>query len=667
MISPVASVFSTMPHWKQGARLHAPGGRFTFAARIYLFLLLSCLGFSCSGEIANGKGTDTTPARLDPRTLPRYNLKRHFPYSSIFDPAIDRDIEALSRRAREFKERFKGTLETTLLEALIKHEQLDEAVDFVDYYIALVAAVNTTNEEIRKRVNQLESAIAADVQPYRLFVNLELGAMPEAALQKQMAANGNLSFYSGFLGAARRRAPYVLSEDVERALLVRKPMTVQVATEYYFKQLGDATFDMNGEKLILSMILAFIMDNSQEKRWAAQKAVKQGLERHKITNFAALSLNVVAGSWHMERKERGYERLRSSRNVANNVSDKTIDALIHAGETVAVSLTKRYFKLKKKILKNRAGVEVFDFADRLAPLPLKSSDRLYDWKESTRIVRDAYKSFSPTMALMFDKLLEEERIDAPAVPGKRTPACYLGTPTTGPFIILEHVGQPRCVETLAHEAGHAIHSMLSYEQGNLQLAPPLTIAEMASLMGERIVFNDLLRRTTDPEERLSHLLRYLDGWTSTVTRQLMFDDFERRVHDARAQGTIPDGAFTTMWKESLEKYFGAEGEVFDSYANSEADWARIPHFHNTPFYVYAYAFSDLAVGSLYRVYKAHPEGFEQKYLDILRSGNKKSFEEIMKPFGLNPSAETFWADAVEATGGTVIDEAESLALKLGFV
>ncbi|CBZ54222.1 putative oligoendopeptidase F [Neospora caninum Liverpool] len=630
-----------------------------------MLFLLADFGFS---HVHASTEEENKPlVRLDPATLPRYNLTRHFGYTSIFDPRIDEDIEKLSRQAEAFNKRFKGTLDSALSEALEAYEEVDEAVDMVDYYVALVSAVNTTDEAIRQRVNQLESRMASEIQPHLLFVSVELASLPEAAIEKQKAANDNLHFYSGFLGAARRRAPHMLSESVERALMVRKPLTVTTATDYYFKQLDDATFLMQGERMILPQVLSFIMDSQQERRWAAQAAVKQGLQEHMITKFGALSLNIVLGSWYAERKERGYQTVRSSRNVSNNVSDATIEALIKAGETVAVQLTKRYYRLKKQILVKKGALTTFDFADRLAPLPLKSSGHVFDWEESTNIVRTAYSSFSPTMAKLFDQLLDEERIDAPAVPGKRTPACYLGTPTTGPFVVLQHVGQQHCVETLAHEAGHAIHSILSYEQGNLQHVPPLTVAEMASLMGERIVFDSLLGRTTDPEERLALLLSHIDGWTSTVTRQLMFDDFESRVHEARTQGTIPDGAFTAMWKEALEKYFGAEGEVFDSFANAELDWVRIPHFHRQPFYVHAYAFSELAVGSLYGVYKTSPNGFEQKYLDVLRSGNKKSFEEIMTPFGLDPSVESFWADAMKATGGAVMDQAEALAAELDLI
>ncbi|PFH35131.1 peptidase family M3 protein [Besnoitia besnoiti] len=624
----------------------------------------------CCGvfKVARGNGCCLfCPGRLDIQSLPRFDLRRHFKYSSIFDALIDEDLAHLSKKAAVFNEKYKGKLRHKLLKAIQEYEHLDEQVDIISYYIHIIYSVNTTNEDIAKRQNQLKATMAAAIQPNFVFMELEIAELPEEVIEEQMrSSKGMLNFYSGYLSSVRRRSPHVLSEAVERALLVRAPWVGKSAViDYYRKQIGGATFEMGGESMPLSEILSFVMNVKQERRHEAQRAVHSGLRKQMIDKFAALSLNVVAGSWHIEGKERQYSTLRAMRNVANNVSDKTVDALIHAGATVAVDLTRRYYKLKKEILKRKGVLQTFSFSDRLAPLPLKSNEHVFGWEESTRIVREGYQSFSPTMAKLFDTLLAEGRIDAPATAGKLTPRCYLGTPTTGPFILLEHTGQHHCVETLAHEAGHAIHSILSYRQGNLQLAPPLTIAEMASLMGERIVFDHILQKTADPEERLSHLLRHLDGWTSTVTRQLMFDHFEERVHTARAEGTVSDSAFTTMWTETLIKYYGKEGEVFDSYTHTDLDWARIPHFHTTPFYVYAYAFSELAVGSLYGVYKRSAEGFEEKYLEVLRAGNKKSFEEVMTPFGLNPSSETFWVDAMMATGGSVLDEAEALAAQLG--
>ena len=207
---------------------------------------------------------------------------------------------------------------------------------------------------------------------------------------------------------------------------------------------------------------------------------------------------------------------------------------------------------------------------------------------------------------------------------------------------------------------------MCYEQGILQFHPPLTLAETASIFGEMIVFRDLLEKTPSDADRLAMIMSKVDDIINSVVRQCSFDRFEEKVHSARANGQLTPEEMSTMWLECTKEYYGEEGEVFDSYADISALWMYVSHFHNVPFYVYAYAFGDLLVGSLYGAYMKQPEGFEEKLLDLLRAGGTKDFVDAVSPFGLDPASPSFWTDALHAHLGGLMEEAEELSKKLGY-
>ncbi|PHJ20657.1 peptidase family m3 protein [Cystoisospora suis] len=640
---------------------------FKAAVVIQLFLCAVLQFCTASGamENSNEKLSELT------KSLPRWKLERHFPYTSAQDTRIDEELQVLEKRAEEFKRNYRGRLNEHLADAVVEFEELSEALDQSSCYLTLVESVKKTDPEVVKRksaVDAVQSKIAAD---NLTFFQLELAALDEAVLKKQLEESERLRHYKPYIDKVRKTRPHVLNEDVERALNVRAPWSSSdPVVEYYGQQLSRAKFRLDGdsEEMNLEVLLSNLMSSDPALRRAALKALNSGLESKAITRFASLSLNVVAGSWHIEMMERGYLTLRSRRNLSNDVSDEVVTVLLEAVRTTGVELSKRYYRLKKKILKAVSGLQEFSWADRNAPLGLPTDDRLYSWDEAQQIVKDGYKKFSPRMADMFVTMVKEERIDMPAVDGKDSGAfCHGCTTKTGPFQLNNYTGNRRDIETLAHESGHGCHNMLAYKQGYLQYHPPLTLAETASIFGEMIVFRDLLEKCRSEKERLSMLMSKLDSIINSVTRQCSFDYFEELVHTARAKGVVGDEEFPKLWMQATVAYYGEEGEVFDKYEDMENLWSYVSHFHAVPFYVYAYAFADLLVGSLYNAYKTHPQGFEEKLLGLLAGGSTKDFVTALKPFGLDPSSPEFWTDALTSHLGAMLGEAEAAARKCGYL
>jgi oligoendopeptidase F len=248
-----------------------------------------------------------------------------------------------------------------------------------------------------------------------------------------------------------------------------------------------------------------------------------------------------------------------------------------------VDYCKKYYTLKKQILKSTQGLETFTWADRNASIDIGSAEDNYSWEQAVDLVHKGYNKFSPTMANMFLDFVEQKRIDVPAQDGKRGGAYCSSAYGSGPFQLLNFTHSARDVATLAHESGHAVHFVLSYPQGILQFHPPLTLAETASIFGEMIVFRDLLEKTPSDEDRLAMIMSKVDDIINSVVRQCSFDKYEEKFHTMRAKGTVTPEEMSKAWRESMEEYYGAEGEVFDSYEDTSSLSLYVSHFHNVPF------------------------------------------------------------------------------------
>ena len=598
---------------------------------------------------------------------PRWDLERHFGYDSTMSSTIDKELDAIEEQCKALKSNFEGQMGTKLLAAIQAYEEIDIALTKCLTFVSLASDTALDDDVAQKRKAGLFQRYSTISANELTFFSLELADLAQDELDAQMAAEPEaLGRYAAFIEETRHSQPYNLSKEVERALTVRAPFAGKgKVVEFYGNELSRLRFSQGDEEVNMEVLLAKMTSSKDAAtRYECMRILNDGLRN--FERVAALSLNMVAGSWHAENSERGFKQLRSQRNLGNNVPDEVVDSLLAAVKTTGVDYCKRYYALKKGILKSTQGLEEFKWSDRNAAIDIGTASDSYTWDEAVDIVRAGYQKFSPTMADLFTQMVDEKRIDVPAQNGKRGGAYCSSAYGCGPFQLLNFTGTQRDVATLAHESGHGAHFMLSYKQGILQFHPPLTLAETASIFGEMIVFRDLLDKAPSDEDRLAMLMGKIDDIINSVVRQCGFDAFEEKVHSARAAGTLTPDEMTKAWQESVVEYYGEEGEVFDSYADTSHLWTYVSHFHNVPFYVYSYAFADLVVGSLYGVYAKTPEGFEEKLLDLLGAGGVKGFKEALEPFGLDPSEASFWKDSIDAHLGSLMEEAEALSKKLGY-
>jgi oligoendopeptidase F len=367
----------------------------------------------------------------------------------------------------------------------------------------------------------------------------------------------------------------------------------------------------------------------------------------------ALLTNTLAKDKEIEDKWRHFARPPSARNLANQVEDEVVDALVAAVKDAYPRLSHRYYRLKAKWF----GVEVLDYWDRNAPLP-EADDRVIGWPEATRIVRDAYAAFSPELAQVGGRFFANRWIDVPVRPGKAPGAfAHPCVPSVHPYLLLNYQGKVRDVMTLAHELGHGVHQILAGPQGYLQADTPLTLAETASVFGEMLTFRALLGAAPDARTRKAMLAQKVEDMLNTVVRQVAFYDFEARLHDERRQGELTAERIGELWFSIQTESLGPALRFGPEYASY---WAYIPHFVHAPFYVYAYAFGDCLVNSLYAAYQSGAPGFEAKYLDMLRAGGTLRHKELLAPFGLDAGNPAFWNRGLEMIAG-FIAELEGMA------
>ncbi len=366
----------------------------------------------------------------------------------------------------------------------------------------------------------------------------------------------------------------------------------------------------------------------------------------------ALITNTLAKEKEVDDKWRQYPRPTSYRNLSNQVEDEVVDALSKAVADNYGRLSHRYYKLKAKWF----GQEQLDYWDRNAPLP-EDDDKLIPWQQAEKTVLSAYRAFSPTLADVGERFFKDGWIDAPARPGKSPGAfAHPTVPSAHPYLLLNFLGKSRDVQTLAHELGHGVHQVLASEQGLFRSDTPLTLAETASVFGEMLTFQALLKAEQDPARRRIMLAGKVEDMINTVVRQIAFYEFERRVHDERREGELMSERIGEIWLDVQKESLGPAIRFEDEY---QYFWTYIPHFIHTPFYVYAYAFGDCLVNALFSVYQGGMAGFEQKYLDMLKAGGTLRHKELLAPFGLDASDPAFWAKGLDVVSG-MIDELEKL-------
>ncbi len=582
--------------------------------------------------------------------LPEWDLSDL--YAGPDAPELKRDLETAGAEAKAFQARYQNGLKALdgdgLAEAIAKYEAIQEVLGRVMSYAQLVHAGDMGDAEVGRFYQNMQER-TTDISTALLFFTLELNRLEEAALEAKLASRA-LSRYRPWLRDIRAFREHQLSDELE-SLLHEKQVAGRAAWVRLFDEtMADLRFDYHGERLTSTEILHKLTDRDGAVRKAAAKSLAQGLGRN-IRTFALIT-NTLAKDKEVEDKWRGFARPVSSRNLANFVEDEVVDALIAAVKAAYPRLSHRYYALKARWM----GLDRLPYWDRNAPLP-DDLDRSIAWDEAESRVLAAYRAFSPDLADIGRRFFERAWIDAPARPGKAAGAfAHPTVPSVHPYLLLNYQGRTRDVMTLAHELGHGVHQVLAGPQGPLMADTPLTLAETASVFGEMLTFRALLAAETDPSRRKIMLAEKVEDMLNTVVRQIAFHEFERQVHDRRRTGELTATELGDVWLEVQRESLGPVFEFDDDY---RVYWAYIPHFIHAPFYVYAYAFGDCLVNSLYAVYQDSAEGFAEKYLDMLKAGGTKRHKELLAPFGLDASDPGFWARGLSVVEG-LIDELERM-------
>ena len=587
--------------------------------------------------------------------LPEWNLDDLYP--GIDSPQIARDLAQADADCAAFERDFKGRLAAMaagarggqeLAEAVKRYEALEDALGRLISYASLMYAGDTTDPKRAKFYGDVQERITA-ASIHLLFFTLELNRVDDAALDAAMR-DPALGHYRPWIEDVRKEKPYQLEDRVEQ-LFHEKSMTAYSAWNRQFDELiASLRFKIGGKELAIEPALNFMVDPDGKKRKATAQALAKTFKEN-LRPFTLIT-NTLAKDKEISDRWRGFKDVADARHLSNRVEPEVVEALVSAVRAAYPKLSHRYYALKAKWF----GKKTLPYWDRNAPLP-KVAQRTISWSDARATVLTAYGAFSPKMAEVADQFFEKRWIDAPVRPGKQPGAfAHPTVPSAHPYVLLNYMGKPRDVMTLAHELGHGVHQVLAAPNGPLMAPTPLTLAETASVFGEMLTFKKLLAQTTDKKQRKAMLAAKVEDMINTVVRQIAFYSFERKVHLERRNGELTSDKLCELWMSVQAESLGPAIELKEGY---ETFWVYIPHFVHSPFYVYAYAFGDCLVNSLYAVYEKSASGFAERYLDMLRAGGTKHHSELLAPFGLDATDPKFWDGGLSVIAN-LIGELEAL-------
>ncbi len=586
-------------------------------------------------------------------SLPEWNLADL--YSGLDDPAIKRDLDRADAECVAFEDAYKGKLAAmaklggaALAEAVRRYEAIDDLAGRLGSYAGLLHAGNTVDPQRTKFFGDVQERLTA-ASTHLLFFSLELNRIDDAVIEAAMG-DPALGHYRPWIEDVRRYRPYQLEDRVEQ-LFHEKSMTAASAWNRQFDAtIANLRFKVLGKSLAIEPTLNLLADRSGEKRKAAAQALAHTFNDN-VQQFTLIT-NTLAKDKEISDRWRGFADIADDRHLSNRVEREVVDALVDAVRAAYPQLSYRYYALKAKWF----GKKRLPYWDRNAPLP-QVPTRTMGWTEAMDTVLTAYGAFSPKMAAIAERFFAERWIDAPVRPGKSPGAfAHPTTPSAHPYVLLNYQGKMRDVMTLAHELGHGVHQVLAAPNGALMAPTPLTLAETASVFGEMLTFRKLLAAAADKKERKAMLAAKVEDMINTVVRQIAFYSFERAVHTERRSGELTAERIGELWLDVQRESLGPAIELKPGY---ETFWAYIPHFIHSPFYVYAYAFGDCLVNSLYAVYEHAADGFAERYLAMLSAGGTKHHTELLAPFGLNARDPSFWQGGLGVIE-RMIDELERL-------
>ncbi len=584
--------------------------------------------------------------------LPVWNLTDL--YTSLSDPQVKADLARVEKDAQAFERNYKGKLaellekadgHQELLQAVEAYEAIDDLAGKLGSYAGLLYAGDTQDAKIAKFYGDLSDKLTT-MSAHLLFFTLEINQLDDAKLDAALGKQG-LSRYRPWFEEVRKEKPYQLDAQIEK-LFLDKSVTGRGAWNRLFDEtMSGLQFEVNGKTLGLEATLNLMQDPEEATRKAAAMALAAVFKEN--ARVFTLITNTLAKDKEISDRWRGFEDIADSRHLANSVEREVVEALVEAVSDAYPRLSHRYYALKAKWL----GKDVLEFWDRNAPLP-REDNRVIPWEEAKDTVLNAYGSFSPEMAAIARQFFDKNWIDAPTRMGKAPGAfAHPTVPSAHPYVLVNYLGKTRDVMTLAHELGHGVHQVLAAEQGALMAPTPLTLAETASVFGEMLTFRAVLDKTTDPKIKKILIAGKVEDMLNTVVRQIAFYKFERLVHTLRrSEGELTTEQICELWMSVQGESLGPAIRFSEGY---EYYWAYIGHFIHSPFYVYAYAFGDCLVNSLYSVYENASEGFAERYFDLLKAGGTKHHTELLAPFGLDARDPAFWQNGLRLIERMIVE------------
>jgi oligoendopeptidase F len=586
------------------------------------------------------------PAKQD--QLPEWNLGDL--YSAPDAPEFLRDMKEGARLAAEFAQKWQGKLAqsdgNSLAQSLRDYEALSDILGRTGSYAQLYYVGHTTDPARAKFYGDVSAQIT-EISTQLLFYELEFNRIDDVQLAEKMKTP-ELAHYRPWIDNLRMEKPYQLDDKIEQLFLEKSQTGAGALNRLFDDTMAGFEFVIDGEKLTLEATLNLMQSPVEAQRKAGSDALAKTF-KDRISLFTLVT-NTLAKDKDISDKWRGFKDIADARHLSNRVEPEVVNALVAAVQASYPKLSHRYYKMKAKWL----GKDHLMHWDRNAPLPAEDT-RDIPWSEAKDTVLSAYKEFAPEMANIASDFFDKKWIDAPSRPGKSPGAfAHPTVPSAHPYVLLNYLGKPRDVMTLAHELGHGVHQVLAAKQGPLMASTPLTLAETASVFGEMLTFQRLLKNEKDKKKRKALLASKVEDMINTVVRQIAFYTFERRVHTARKDGELTPDDINKIWIDVQVESLGDGVKFGDGY---EVFWTYIPHFIHSPFYVYAYAFGDCLVNSLYARYQESSSGFQDKYFDMLKAGGTKHHSELLKPFGLDASDPAFWQKGIDVISG-MIDELE---------
>lgn len=572
-------------------------------------------------------------------------------YQSTDDPTIEADFqqaEQLIAQLQDYRDKIASLTSEQLLELITTWEKVQVLLSKVGLYAALLesthigeAAITRFNKATEERIIQLSTQL--------IFIETELAQLSEEAWQKHLKSPA-LQPYHKFVSELHEQAKHTLSEPEEKILAEKSQTSRDALLHLYSLTTDTLLFDWQGERLTLEEVVSKFHDPDPETRRQAALTLHEGLKNNDKTTPAIL--NALIQDKTITDRLRHYDYPEQARFIGDDVDKETVEALVTA-VSQSYSLVERYYRLKKQIM----GTEELYWWDRYAPLP--ETKEIIEQPEAIEKVLTAFNAFSPEIATIAQEMMEKEHIDWNPSPTKRGGAfCADANKKTYPYVLLNYTKQPRDVMTLAHELGHAIHDVLADKENvYIQTHPSLALAEIASVFGETLLFEQLINTDLNKQDKISLMMNFIEDRFATIFRQTTMFQFEQQLHTKRrAHGELSKEEIDTLWHETMKQPFESALTYTDEHRNT---WMYVQHVFNWPFYVYSYTFAQLCVLALYKQYKEQGQSFVPTYLEILKRGGSLSPKDNLKLAGFDLTDANFWQQGLQVIEG-FIDDLESL-------